>query len=272
MIGMSHRGMFRRKVGNNFRYLHDEVPNGYTSLSHLKTLSSYSGDCVQINSVDIGFDNNIVDSSLFPLYSSTLNVWYDQLENGNFHGGNYSFNAAINDFSFSRTFSLSQPAFLTNLSDAFSFVMVADWDAHTNRVLFMRGNTGIAGNKTLYFQSLSDGTMRLHFRNSPTYMTIIFTPSFSSGTKLFILNYDGGLSQSSFSLYYNDVTTPLTPTSVSGSSSIVDSIYTDGYEIVGGNNDNNSHVLDFHSFSETLNLSYRQTAKEILEQNPAYIF
>jgi hypothetical protein len=70
----------------SYRFLLDEVPNASRGNSVFKLKSSYTGNCLRVNTANqnIGFDsNNLLDTSAITQATDFVDTWYDQESIGN---------------------------------------------------------------------------------------------------------------------------------------------------------------------------------------------
>lgn len=79
----SHHLVFGSKQG--YRFLLGEVPNASRAHSVFRLSSSYAGACIFASDtlLDIGFANNLIDTSAITAVSDSAQIWYDQTLNAN---------------------------------------------------------------------------------------------------------------------------------------------------------------------------------------------
>jgi hypothetical protein len=70
----------------SYRFLLNEIPNASRAYSVYKLKSSYTGNCLRVNTAlqNIGFDsNNLLDTSAITQATDFVDIWYDQESIGN---------------------------------------------------------------------------------------------------------------------------------------------------------------------------------------------
>jgi hypothetical protein len=266
--------MLGRTSGSGFRFLHDEISGGLFAVSHLKTLAAYAGDCVNVNSIDYGFLNNIVDMAAIDaanMVDRNASPYYDQF------GLNDIFSAISNPF-----YDKSENEFPNCFNSTYRETTVAGALASLQSndpftaIQVVKHNTGTYATQEWMLSFESTSQMRLMWQSNSLRLlvnggtSLIYDVSGlnNANLKMIVADYDGSLTSAGLTLYQNDMITPLSG-SASGSGGAASAFF--GALGVSGRANNavgryNGFIYETHIFDKVLSQAERETAKAILQQ------
>lgn len=254
------------KSGGDFRYLHDEISGGLIAISHLKTLESYSGDALILNtggSADAyGFVDNFVDlaSAQTDYPAAKTATVFDQINNQESSPG---LNNAWNGSDFLSGYKRITGAPSITFSDPKTIVYVVSLST-------LSGAQGLGGLLTgeFVYQNiyLVDSTLFIRKRNGGSSYIKSYT-GIVTGLQIIVWTDDGSLSVGGQDVYINDMVTSVTAASSTGSVPNQTLTVNDiGRLVQSGGPQIQGLLLDYHVFNKVLSESERNTLKSILEQ------
>jgi hypothetical protein len=285
MFPMANTGFFKGQGGGGgFRYLHDEISGGIFAASHIKTLSSYSGSCVNIgdspNETDYGFSNNIVDLSQVDSDFGTnqdVNTFYDQFEVNDVSGGSTQWVKSVNEFADAENnlgiLNGATSGDLSSHTGATTVITVTRFNTTT----FSNGfSWGVSSNSAINFAMFYVSglfVVRLASASTANRLDSRYTvgSGFTNDTDLHlsIITYDGSETIGGVKLYRDNMVTAVTKSAEITSGTYVNTPFFPAIRMgyVGGTNSYlPGFIYETHVFNKELNQTERETVKEILEQ------
>jgi hypothetical protein len=259
---------------SGFRYLHDEISGGLFGVSHLKCRTTYTGDSVEVDSVDYGFVSGVVDLSSIDAANAadaSSETYYDQV------GSNDMLFAAASPFydKSENEFPNTAAAAYRPLTVTGSLGSLTTSDAFTS-IHVIKHNTGTYATQEWFMSFEGTTTNRFMWQGGAlrflisggSNLIVDVTGQNNSNLKLLVCTYDGSLNSTGMEIYQDDMVTPLSGTK-SGSGGSSTSYF--GSMSLSGRASNllgryNGFIYETHIFNKVLSETERETAKEILEQ------
>lgn len=274
MFPMSGVGFMGRGGASGFRFLHDELSGGLAAYSGLVTKASYTGNALRSrNPLDVDFPylNNTIDYAAINA-ASVVNWknWFDQIGSNNIQdGGGFGASYTVNTQALRGSLSLASPngAISTHTyASGWTVVFVMDVESLFNAFSYLYQLDGTGASTLMYYQSTTEFRVQIAGTRHQ-YLSLNNT-----GLKLYMATYNGSGNITGVSLYYNDVVSAQVPsltvgTTITGTWNLSNTRMSMGAASNGaGPIGQEGWAKEFHIFNHALNLSERETLKEILEQ------
>jgi hypothetical protein len=265
MFPMANAGFFKRQ-GGGFRFLADEVPSLTYCFSHLLCKASYAGNpWGQVNNGDqfFGADNFAVlpdaggSDQALGLYNQVDGVLNQQTAGG--------YSGELNNFS--EAYRVSGIP-ITNSENAFTYICVFRYPVSTrllNQDMLQMGDVA-GGDGGVRLSFLTTGRIETRIRRGNTIWERFEGVLNDDNLHILVWTYDGSLNRSGMKLYLDDMTTPLVPDTVSGSTITSGDYLSRQQYLCESGTSNEGLKQEFHLSDTVLSTTDLQTVKDILSQ------